>query len=163
MMGIAQSSEAFVAIQKVPKIIGVIESIHGDIQRVKQIIPNLVTTARFAGTLGAYYALIGTAGVVLQCIQVSQTYEFIDTVRRIAGAQEAMVALEVPTKFAQHVYDRVEYEISTSAHLPEGKNNIFFVFNPDNKWHPRFFKLNKQKPLGDHFCGFSDDLSALCL
>jgi hypothetical protein len=155
--------EAFVAIKKFPTLISKFEVVYGDVQRVKRAIPKLVTTARFAGSLGAYYALIGTTGVVLQWIHIQQTYQLTDAVKRIAVAQEAMVALEVPIKFAQYVYDKVEYEIDTTAQLPGGNKNIYFVFNPDNKWYPEFSKLNKRKPLGDQFCGFSDDLPAMCL
>lgn len=147
-----------VAIKRFPAILSKCEEMQQDLART---VPNLVTTARFASTLGAYYALIGTAGVILQWVHIGQTSELISGVKRIARAQEAKAALAVSARFAEAVYTKVRYEIDQTS--LSKRENVFFVFNPDNIWHPGFYQLNKRQPLGHQFCGFSDDLPALCL
>ncbi|KAF2688463.1 hypothetical protein K458DRAFT_484514 [Lentithecium fluviatile CBS 122367] len=159
----SNARDFFVAVKSLPELIAQFENVYGDIQLLKQELPKLVVNARFAGALGAYYALLGTAGIVLQCIQIKQTGELIAGIGRIADAQEAMVALKVPIALAQNIYNKVHYEIKSRAKFSDGKNHAYFVFHPDISWHSWFWRLNEEKPLGNQFYSYSDDLPSLCI
>ncbi|PSN67533.1 hypothetical protein BS50DRAFT_574207 [Corynespora cassiicola Philippines] len=131
----------------------------GGVQQARGVIPLITTPAKYASALGAYHALLGKAGVALP--QVLNRFEPLKSVRRIANAQEASVALDSPTKFAKKVYSMTKYHIDSTAKPLDGERHLYFIYHPDNDWYPQFCEMLDQKQL-NRFCGVSDNLPALC-
>ena len=43
------------------------------------------------------------------------------------------------------------------------REHFYFVYHPDNDWHPTFFTMVKNRPLPESFYGMSENLDALCV
>jgi len=78
---------------------------------------------------------------------------------RIANELGAQTSLKVPKVFASHVY---AYAKSEAARVyGDGLQHLYFLFHPDNNWHPEFQDLVTRRPLPDNLVAMSESLDCL--
>ena len=78
---------------------------------------------------------------------------------RIANELAAQTGLSVPAKFADHVYKYAEAEANRV--YGDGLQHLYFLFHPDNNWHPEFQALVRRRRLPNNLVAMSESLDCL--
>lgn len=63
--------------------------------------------------------------------------------------------------FGSHVHRWVRREMDTSR--PGAERHFFYLWHPDDDWHPEFERRQTAEPLGPEFGGYHHDLPTICL
>ncbi|KAF4633722.1 hypothetical protein G7Y89_g4392 [Cudoniella acicularis] len=116
-------------------------------------------SARYVALFAGLNPFIAASGVLVQCIQVYKNSQIIEQLQAINRQMAAQTALDTEA-FATMVYNFIDLKASE---LRDSSKHWFFLYHPDNIWHPAFFSQVKNDPLPNNFFGLSDNLDALCL
>jgi hypothetical protein len=117
----------------------------------------------YATSFVAFSAFIQSASLATQMALVYQHYKIVQGLKLIHEELRALTGLEVPRKFAEHVYNYLKYESDGTKNTRDDKKHIYFLYHPDTDWHPEFYQLYSKAPISDRFAGISENLDLLCL
>ncbi|KAL6410082.1 hypothetical protein AUP68_06492 [Ilyonectria robusta] len=56
----------------------------------------------------------------------------------------------------------IRERVGVTSHDPD-RDHWFFVYHPDNDWYPKFYHLVSDTPLGDRFCGYTNQIDTVFL
>jgi hypothetical protein len=151
--------DAFVS--NVAKLNQALNSVHDATDAVKRALPKVHITASQAVYMASFSAFVSVAAVAVQFVQVYQGQQLIAELRKIREELVAHTGLDAPEKFAKQVYKYIDMKVSGTK--DSRKEHFYFVYHPDNDWHPTFFTMVKSRPLTESFYGMSENLDALCV
>ncbi|RDW56580.1 hypothetical protein BP6252_14085 [Coleophoma cylindrospora] len=97
--------------------------------------------------------------VVAHLLEVLGESELKQIGVRIANELSAQTSLKVPKIFASHVYAYAKSEATRV--YGDGLQHLYFLFHPDNNWHPEFQDLVTSRPLPDNLVAMSESLDCL--
>ncbi|KAF2455436.1 hypothetical protein BDY21DRAFT_350826 [Lineolata rhizophorae] len=124
------------------------------------VLPTVKTVAGLASCYSNIFtSFVAAAGVAAQFIQVSQNRQAIQELKEIRQELVAQTGLVAPKKFAKQVCNYIHMKANETAHSND--KHIYFLYHPDNDWHPDFSELIKRRPLPGNFYGMSENLDAL--
>ncbi|KAI5461814.1 hypothetical protein BGZ63DRAFT_386696 [Mariannaea sp. PMI_226] len=117
-----------------------------------------------AKTLGYFSTTATTVGIGINLVQ---TYQGIQALQLIAAKLEgistqlaAQTALIAQKEFPQYVYDMIGERLNQTLDDPIC-DHWFFLYHPDNDWYPKFYHLLEKKPLGQRFCGYTNQIDTI--
>lgn len=117
-----------------------------------------VDSAMLFSSFGSIAAAGGIAFVAVKVLQGEAALERIaQSLDGIHAAQQAQVALTAQRDFPAHVHEMVHERVSQTSADPD-MDHWFFVWHPDNDWHPGFFRKLEERPIGPAFCGYTHQL-----
>lgn len=151
--------DAFVS--NVAKLNQALSSVQGAADAVKRALPKVHITASQAVCMASFSAFVSVVAVAAQFVQVYQGQQLIAELRKIREELVAHTGLDAPEKFAKQVYMYIDMKVNGTKGLR--KEHFYFVYHPDNDWHPAFFTMVKNRPLPESFYGMSENLDALCV
>ncbi|KAL8399415.1 hypothetical protein RB596_008012 [Gaeumannomyces avenae] len=109
-------------------------------------------------SFGSIAAAGGIAFVAVKVLQGEAALERIaQSLDGIHAAQQAQVALTAQRDFPAHVHEMVHERVMQTSADPD-MDHWFFVWHPDNDWHPGFFRKLEERPIGPAFCGYTHQL-----
>lgn len=151
--------DAFVS--NIGKLNQALSSVQGATDAIKRALPKIHITASQASYAASFTAFVSAAAVAVQFVQVYQGQQLIAELRKIREELVAQTGLDAPEKFAKQVYRYIDMKASGTK--DSRREHLYFVYHPDNDWHPTFFTLVKSQPLPETFYGMSENLDALCV
>ena len=151
--------DAFVS--NVAKLNQALSSVQGAADAVKRALPKVHITASQAVCMASFSAFVSVAAVAAQFVQVYQGQQLIAELRKIREELVVHTGLVAPERFANQVYNYIDMKVNGTKE--SGREHFYFVYHPDNDWHPTFFNKVKSQPLPESFYGMSENLDALCV
>jgi len=133
--------------------------------RAKEFIPSMQVMGKsFADSakIFTYFNSIATAaGIganVVLAYQGIKVLRLIDVhLKDIATSVAAQTALIAQRDFPQYVYNMIRERV-TQTSLDPNYDHWFFVYHPDNDWHPGFYHIVESEPIGPEFCGYTNQI-----
>ncbi|KAH7329484.1 hypothetical protein B0I35DRAFT_456840 [Stachybotrys elegans] len=117
-----------------------------------QLMSNSV--ANHTNILMAFSNIAGIATSAAIIVAVYQGYLLLRDIeghlREISISQRATMALAAQKEFPMYVYTMIRERVEQNRDDPNSKH-AFFMYHPDNDWHPGFYQLMKDNPIGREF------------
>ncbi|KAL2015771.1 hypothetical protein VTK56DRAFT_4862 [Thermocarpiscus australiensis] len=137
-------------------------------EKAYEFIPSMQVMARsFCDTgmiLSGFQVAAVTVGIGTNIVL---TYQGVQALEKIAAHLQdisttlaAQTALIAQKDFPSYVYDMIRERLGQTASDPS-RDHWFFLYHPDNDWYPGFYHLLEEKPLGERFCGYTNQIDTI--
>ena len=138
------------------------------LETANQIIPQIQVAARSLCDKGIIIDQFANAATVLGMgANLILAYQGVQALKLIAAhlkcisnATEAQTTLMAQRDFPQYVYDLVCERLGQTRDDKRQKH-WFFLYHPDNDWHPKFYHLLNKRRAGEAFCAYSNQIDSI--
>ncbi|KAH7556169.1 hypothetical protein BM1_06695 [Bipolaris maydis] len=119
----------------------------------------LLSTFNRAGIAGQFTGFFAGAEAIAQIRRLANSVEKIEG--SLKGIERNLDAIsEQGDKFPHHIHEWLRMMIH--EHSTDNAAHYFAVFDRGTRWHPKFFAINEDNPLGRQYLGHKTDLDELC-